>query len=78
MKEAQIPKALRYPFATGEILLKRRALKQGLLMQANLLPIRIAILGGSTTSEIKSMLELFLVAQGIQPVIYESGVQPVP
>ena len=36
-------------------------------------PTRIAILGGSTTAEVKSMLELFLLAQGIQPTFYESG-----
>ena len=73
MKEAEVPKALRYPLATEEILLKRRTLKQDLLKQSNLLPIRIAILGGSTTSEIRAVLELFLLAQGIEPVFYESG-----
>jgi FkbH-like protein len=37
------------------------------------MPKRIAILGGSTTTEVKSMLELFLLDQGIQPTFYESG-----
>ena len=43
------------------------------MAQPNLTPSRIAILGGSTTSEVRSMLELFLLAQGIQPAFYESG-----
>ena len=66
-------KALRFPVAVGDILRKRQALKRELLKQTNLIPTRIAILGGSTTTEVKSMLELFLLAQGIQPVFYESG-----
>ena len=73
MREWEVPKALRYPVAPEEVLLKRRALKQDLLKQTNLLPTRIAILGGSTTSEIKSVLELFLLAHGIKPAFYESG-----
>jgi len=73
MKEPEVLKALRYPLAPEVILLKRRALKQDLLKQSNLLPIRIAILGGSTTSEIKSVLELFLLSHGIEPAFYESG-----
>ena len=52
---------------------KRHSLKKELLAQPNLMPTRIAILGGSTTTEVKNMLELFLLAQGIQPTFYESG-----
>jgi len=69
----EVPKALRYPVAAAEVLLKRQALKKELLKQANLVSTRIAILGGSTTTEVMSMLELFLLAQGIQPTFYESG-----
>src|SRR5580692_4415665 len=69
----EILKALRFPVAVGEILRKRQALKRELLKQTNLVPTRIAILGGSTTTEVKSMLELFLLAQGIEPTLYESG-----
>ena len=57
----------------ADILRKRQAMKRELLKQTNLVPTRIAILGGSTTTEVKSMLELFLLAQGIQPTFYESG-----
>jgi FkbH-like protein len=69
----EVPKALRFPMSVAEILQKRQALKRELLKQTNLVPTRIAILGGSTSTEIKSMLELFLLAQGIQPAFYESG-----
>jgi FkbH-like protein len=55
------------------ILRKRHLLKKELLAQPNLMPTRIAILGGSTTTEVKSMLELFLLDQGILPTFYESG-----
>jgi FkbH-like protein len=68
-----ILKALRYPATAAEILRKRQSLKKELLGQTNLTPTRIAILGGSTTAEVKSMLELFLLAQGIQPTFFESG-----
>jgi len=69
----EVPKALRFPVSPAEVLLKRQALKKELLEQPNLVPTRIAILGGSTTTEVMSMLELFLLAQGIQPTFYESG-----
>ena len=38
----------------------------------NLAKKNIAILGGSTTSEIKNVLELFLLNNGIKPDFYES------
>lgn len=69
----RVPKALRFPIAVSEVLLKRLSLKRDLLKQTNLLPIRIAILGGSTTTEVMNMLELFLLAGGIAPTFYESG-----
>jgi FkbH-like protein len=71
--QAAIPKAMKFPISATEILRKRQSLKKELLGQANLIPTRIAILGGSTTTEVKCMLELFLLAQGIQPAFYESG-----
>jgi FkbH-like protein len=64
---------MRFPVIPATILRKRHSLKKELLAQPNLVPTRIAILGGSTTTEVKSMLELFLLAHGIQPVFYESG-----
>ena len=66
------PKELLHPVDTATLLRKRRSLTRELSEQPNLVPTRIAILGGSTTSEVKSMLELFLLAHGIQPTFYES------
>jgi FkbH-like protein len=71
--QSDVLKALRFPFAVGDLLRKRKMLKRELLKQTDLVPTRIAILGGSTTTEVKNMLELFLLAQGIEPIFYESG-----
>jgi len=69
----EIFKEMRFPVDPTTILRKRNSLKRELLAQPNLTPTRIAILGGSTTTEVKAMLELFLLAQGIGPTFYESG-----
>jgi FkbH-like protein len=66
-------KPFRLPDDVVSILRQRQSLKKELLTQTNLIATRVAILGGSTTAEVKSMLELFLLAQGIQPSFYESG-----
>src|SRR5579872_6707781 len=71
--QTDVLKVFRSPIVVADIVRKRHVLKKELLKQANLFPTRIAILGGSTTTEVKSMLELFLLAQGIEPAFYESG-----
>ncbi len=71
--QSKIPREIQYPITAANILRKRHTLKKELLAQPNLNPAQIAILGGSTTSEVRSMLELFLLAHGIQPTFYESG-----
>ena len=68
----ELPKELKHPIDVATVLRKRRSLKRELLEQPNLVATRIAILGGSTTAEVKSMLEIFLLAHGIQPTFYES------
>lgn len=67
-------KELEYPFDSEYILKKRRAIKKTLLgeKEQSRLKKRIAVLGGSTTHDIKEMLELFLLNAGIEPVFYES------
>lgn len=68
-------KELEYPFDSQFLLKKRRALKKELLSQTTadaLLKKNIAILGGSTTHDIRDMLELFLLHAGIMPSFYES------
>jgi FkbH-like protein len=71
--QAGARRAPQLPTAIADLLRNRQRLKKELLEQPNLLSTRIAILGGSTTTEVKSMLELFLLAQGIMPTFYESG-----
>ncbi len=64
---------LNYPFDSGEILQKRRRIRRELLADGTKrMPKRIAVLGGSTTSDIVSILELFLLHEGIEPTFYES------
>ena len=68
-------KELEYPFDAEAILAKKKKLRRQLLENAgggSHLTKRIAILGGSTTSDIRLMLELFLLNQGIRPSFYES------
>ena len=53
------------------MLKKQKSIKRNLLQRnISYLPKRIAILGGSTTSFIRSMLELFLLEEGIKPEFY--------
>ena len=64
---------LEYPFDSEFLLKKKKRLRRELLAErSDFLEKRIAILGGSTTSDIKLMLELFLLNQGIKPTFYES------
>jgi predicted enzyme involved in methoxymalonyl-ACP biosynthesis len=64
--------ALQFPFDTQMILIKRRSIKKELLAAGGFIEKRIAILGGSTTHDIKEILELFLLDYGIKPAFYES------
>jgi len=63
---------LDYPFNGKLIRRKKKFLKKELLKAENLVLIRVAILGGSTTSEVKDILELFLLNYGFLPKFYES------
>lgn len=64
---------LTYPFDPQLILKKRRAIRRELLASGGpWLDKKVAILGGSTTHDIREMLELFLLDQGIRPTFYES------
>ena len=65
--------ALAYPFDAGELLRTRRKLKKALLADGReRIEKKIAVLGGSTTNDVCDMLELFLLAEGIRPVFYQS------
>lgn len=63
---------IKYPLDTDYILRKKRSIRRELLSNSNLIEKRIAILGGSTTSEVKDILEVFLLHDGIKPLFYES------
>ena len=63
--------SLKYPLDTSSILRKKKSIKKKLL-QNDLIKKNIAILGGSTTSEIKNILELFLLDKGVKSNFYES------
>ncbi len=63
---------LEYPFDSNYLILNRKRLRKELLSKDYGLICKIAILGGSTTSEVKNVLELFLLNEGIKPEFYES------
>lgn len=67
-------KELEYPFDAEWILKKKRSIRKQLLQQEGISFIdkKIAVLGGSTTNDIISILELFLLNYGIRPSFYES------
>ena len=60
------------PFST-ELLTKRKRLRRELLgSRRDFIDKRVAILGGSTTHDVRDMLDLFLLRQGIRCTFYES------
>ena len=66
---------LEYPFDSEYLYHKKKSIKKELLAQLDdksSLHKKIAILGGSTTRDIKLMLELFLLNYGIRAEFYES------
>lgn len=66
-------KCLEYPFDGQYLLKKKKRIKKELLEDGSSRILKkIAILGGSTTNDIKVMLELFLLHYGIEPQFYES------
>ena len=64
---------LEYPFDAENILKNKKRLRKSLMNDSTeRIKKKIAILGGSTTNDIKLMLELFLLNYGIEPEFYES------
>ena len=60
------------PF-NSDLLIKRKKIRKELLeSNVDFIDKKIAILGGSTTHDIKDILELFLLNNGIRPTFYES------
>lgn len=66
-------KELEYPFDSDYILSHKKKIKSQLLCSSQKRTTKkIAILGGSTTNDIKLILELFLLNYGIEPSLYET------
>ena len=61
------------PFDISRILANKRAIRRQLVDREGLLEKRIALLGGSTLGEIRTVLELFLLDRGIRPVFYQGA-----
>lgn len=62
-----------YPFDSTELLKKRKKLRRTLLSDGTArLKKKIAVLGGSTTSDIVTMLDVFLLENGIEAEFYQS------
>ena len=59
-------------FTLDVLLRKRRSLRRELLQNPNLIDLRIAILGGSTTNEFAEFLEILLLAEGFRCEFYQS------
>lgn len=73
MTAEQIIKRLSYPFDSMEILKRCKKWTRVLLQShTDWMQKKIAILGGSTTKNVREVLELFLLREGIQGIFYES------
>ncbi len=55
-----------------DLVRSRRRLRRELSAKENLRPIRIAVLGGSTTNEFVDLLEVHLLDAGFEPIIRQS------
>jgi len=55
-----------------DVLAKRKGLRRKLSARLNLQPLRIAVLGGSTTNEVVDLLELWLLDAGFAPIFHQS------
>lgn len=74
MEPTEALNILAYPFDSATVVRKRGPLAKALAAQErDFLEKRIAILGGSTTQQVASFLELFLLAEGIRPAFYQSS-----
>ena len=68
----EVLRSLEPPLDIPTILRKRKIIKELLLEREPRMSCRVAILGGSTTAEVRSALEIFLLQRAIKPEFYES------
>ena len=64
---------IRYPLDVPLLQRHQKKMRRSLKKQLTQEPLRIAVLGGSTTNEVCQFLELFLLNEGINVETYESG-----
>src|SRR5436305_1204483 len=55
----------------SQLLRKRKALVRELLQAENLLEVRIAVMGSSTTNELVDLLEVLLLQSGFRPAFHQ-------
>ena len=69
-----LAKIFTYPYDNEIFLRKQKSLRRELLARENISYIekKIAILGGSTVDDIRNLLEIFLLYEGIKPTFYQS------
>jgi FkbH-like protein len=61
-----------YPYDSELLIRKQKSIRRELLAsRSEWLDKRIAILGGSSTADIRKMMEIFLLSHGIRPEFYE-------
>lgn len=63
-------KELQYPFESDYLLQHKKSIRRELLKGDSFVDKRIALLSGSTIGELKNMLEIFLLNEGIRPEFY--------
>jgi len=59
-------------YPVSDLFRKRIGLRRQLSAVEGLQPIRIAVLGGTTTNEVVDLLELYLLESGFKPVFHQS------
>ena len=62
-----------FPLDINNLMKKKMSIRKELLQGSAEYPLKkIAIMGGSTTAEIKDMIEIFMLRSGVKPLFYES------
>jgi len=72
MSDGQVGLAGLSGLGLDEILMKRKGLRRKLAAREGLQPVRIAVLGGSTTQEVVDLWELYLLESGFAPTFHQS------
>ena len=70
----ELDKVFTYPYNNDLLMRKQKSIRRQLLARNSISYVdkRVAILSGSTTDDVKNILELFLLYAGIKPVFYQS------